>query len=85
MNRNRRLHEEMMQMRNVLLYGWLGILTSAMLAVASGSGANSQSASGPSALDQDPKGWVDLLSGKDLRGWKRVPIPPDKTLNAKNP
>ncbi|HLJ97895.1 MAG TPA: DUF1080 domain-containing protein [Gemmataceae bacterium] len=72
-------------MRHVLLCGWLGILTSAMLAVASGSGANSQPASGPSALDQDSKGWVDLLSGKDLQGWKRVPIPPDKTLNAKNP
>src|SRR5262249_1725607 len=38
-----------------------------------------------SALERDPQGWTDLLPGPDLRGWKRVPIPPDKTLAAKNP
>src|SRR5262249_46453595 len=28
---------------------------------------------------------ADLLPGKDLQGWKRVPIPPGGKLNAKNP
>jgi 3-keto-disaccharide hydrolase len=40
---------------------------------------------GKTALDRDPKGWLDLFPGKDLKGWKRVPIAPDTTLNAKNP
>ena len=39
---------------------------------------------GKSALERDPKGWIDLFPGKDLKGWKRVPIAPDTTLNAKN-
>jgi 3-keto-disaccharide hydrolase len=38
-----------------------------------------------SALERDPKGWVDLMPGKDLRGWKRVPIAPDTRLSTKNP
>ena len=29
--------------------------------------------------------WIALLPGPDLKGWKRVPIPPDKKLGAKNP
>jgi hypothetical protein len=29
-----------------------------------------------SALESDPKGWVDLLSQAGLDGWKRVAIPP---------
>ena len=33
---------------------------------------------------EDTKGWVDLLPGPDLKGWKRVPIAPDTTLNPKN-
>ena len=40
---------------------------------------------GKSALESEPKGWVDLLPGKDLQGWKRVPIAPDVKLNVKNP
>jgi hypothetical protein len=28
---------------------------------------------------------MDLTPGPDLQGWKRVPIAPDTTLNAKNP
>ena len=38
-----------------------------------------------SALEADPAGWVDILPGKDLQGWKRVPIPPGGKLSAKNP
>jgi hypothetical protein len=33
---------------------------------------------------QEP-GWSDLFPGKDLAGWKRVPILPDTKLAAKNP
>ncbi len=38
-----------------------------------------------SALESDPKGWIDLLPGKDLKGWKRVPIPPGSKLSDRNP
>jgi hypothetical protein len=37
-----------------------------------------------SALEQDATGWLDLFPGKDLSGWKRVPILPDEKLNPKN-
>src|SRR5262249_35754135 len=30
-------------------------------------------------------GWIDLMPGKELKGWKRVPIPPDVKLADKNP
>jgi hypothetical protein len=38
-----------------------------------------------SALETDPTGWIDLMPGPDLKGWKRVPLPPEDKLNAKNP
>jgi hypothetical protein len=38
-----------------------------------------------SALEADPEGWTDLLAGKDLKHWKRVPIPPGGKLSTKNP
>lgn len=38
-----------------------------------------------SALEKDPKGWIDLLPGKDLSGWKRIPIAPDAKVGDKNP
>lgn len=40
---------------------------------------------GTSALETDPTGWTDLMPGKDLSGWTRLPIPPDIELSAKNP
>ncbi len=30
-------------------------------------------------------GWLDLMPGPNLRGWKRVPISPETSLNTKNP
>ncbi|MCI0458923.1 MAG: DUF1080 domain-containing protein, partial [Gemmataceae bacterium] len=42
-------------------------------------------AKGPSALEADPSGWIDLLPGRDLNGWRRVVLPPDEKLNSKNP
>jgi hypothetical protein len=38
-----------------------------------------------SALESDAAGWTDIMPGQDLKGWKRVPIPPGGKLNAKNP
>jgi hypothetical protein len=40
--------------------------------------AASQQKTEPSALEKDPKGWIDVLStaGAELDGWKREPIPP---------
>lgn len=29
---------------------------------------------GKSALEAEPTGWIDLMPGKDLAGWKRVPV-----------
>jgi hypothetical protein len=72
-------------MRYSVLCGSLAVLLFAMLALGSGPAADSQPTSGKSALEQDPNGWTDLLPGKDLKSWKRVPIPPDEKLNAKNP
>jgi hypothetical protein len=40
---------------------------------------------GKSALEADPAGWVDLLAAKDLKGWKRVPIPPGSQLRERSP
>src|SRR5438552_7284931 len=38
-----------------------------------------------SALQKDSVGWIDLLATKDLKDWKRVPIPPGSQLKSKNP
>jgi hypothetical protein len=38
-----------------------------------------------SALETDPKGWVDLVVDGKLTDWKRVPIPPGSKLNARDP
>lgn len=54
------------------LGGWLGL-------------SAEKPPAGKSALETDPTGWVDLFPGQDLKGWKRVPLPPDEKLNAKNP
>ncbi len=48
-------------------------------------GDPSAAADGKSALESDPKGWDDLFPAKDLKGWKRVVLPPDEKLNPKNP
>ena len=44
-----------------------------------------QSEESQSALQKDPAGWIDLLAAKDLKNWKRVPIPPGSPLAIKNP
>ena len=37
-----------------------------------------------SALEAQPEGWIDLLKDKDLKDWKRVPIPPGGKLNKRD-
>jgi hypothetical protein len=37
-----------------------------------------------SALESDPEGWIDLMPGKDLEGWRRIHLAPDTKLNEKN-
>jgi len=39
----------------------------------------------PSALQSDPKGWVDLLADKNLKDWTRVPLGPVGQLPAGKP
>jgi len=34
---------------------------------------------------EDRADWIELFSGKDLKGWKRVALAPDIKLGAKNP
>ena len=37
----------------------------------------------PSALDRDPAGWTNLLTGPDaMKNWARGPIPPEGKLNS---
>jgi len=38
-----------------------------------------------SLLEREPSGWTDLVPGKDLAGWKRIPLAPDTKLGSKNP
>jgi hypothetical protein len=38
-----------------------------------------------SALEQDSSGWTNLLTDKDLKSWKRVPIPPTGKLRLQSP
>ncbi len=33
-----------------------------------------------SALEADPKGWIDIMPPADLKGWSRVPVPPKAKL-----
>lgn len=53
-------------------------LGSLVLAVAFGAGVAEQP--GKSALESDPAGWIDIFPGDHLKGWTRVPIPPDEKL-----
>jgi hypothetical protein len=45
--------------------------------------AASEDKTEPSALEKDPKGWVDMLAtaGPDLEGWVREPLPAGKDLS----
>lgn len=39
----------------------------------------------PSALEASPAGWLELMPAKDLKGWRRVPLPAEEPLAKKNP
>lgn len=63
-------------MRNFrMLDGVVVVFMLGMVAMAAG-------AQTKSALESDPKGWVDIFPDESLRGWTRVAIPPDKPLDA---
>src|SRR5262245_44293958 len=38
-----------------------------------------------SALEEGPKGWIDLMPDKGLTNWRRVPLPPDVKVSDRNP
>jgi Domain of Unknown Function (DUF1080) len=40
---------------------------------------------GQQTAREPAEGKIDLLPGKDLKGWRRVPLAPDTKLNPKNP
>lgn len=60
------------------------VLTLLLLAVCCSGRVGAQEAD-ESALEREPKGWIDLQPGKSLEGWKRVPLAPDTKLSEKNP
>jgi len=37
-------------------------------------------ATGQSMLESEPAGWIDILPAADLKGWRRVPVPPGAEL-----
>lgn len=48
-----------------------------LCACSSPSGTGPEAGAGQrSALETDPRGWIDLFPGQDFKGWKRVPIDP---------
>ncbi len=65
----------------------ISVVLLAGLSFAGGAGQELSEAKGEtkSALEADPDGWTDILPGKDLAGWKRVPIPPGSKLKEGNP
>lgn len=54
------------------IFGWAlgGLLLTAALA-----------ATPQSALESDPKGWVDILPDESFKGWTRLALPSDKPLD----
>src|SRR5437867_11048351 len=62
---------------------WLIGVAAAMTLFVSARAA--EPAESKSALDQDSTSWTDLLADKDLKEWKRVPIPADGKLHRVNP
>jgi hypothetical protein len=43
-------------------------------------GLQARGAETASALQSDPKGWMDILPPADIKGWYRVPVPPSGQL-----
>lgn len=56
------------------------LLCLAGLAGFSSSSFAADAASGKSQLEQDPEGWIDIMPPADLKGWYRVPVPPNAPL-----
>ncbi|MHC1764097.1 MAG: DUF1080 domain-containing protein [Verrucomicrobiia bacterium] len=56
--------------------GWMLLLLSSAVCV----GILADEEPSKSAFETDPAGWVDLMPAADLKGWSRVPVPPDAPL-----
>ena len=61
-------------MRGSIVCGLIGV--AALVLLFQGPLPGAEPAGSKSALETDPKGWIDLLPGADLKAWKRVPVPP---------
>ena len=57
-----------------------GLLAATVMWLALSSLRAAEGATGRSALETDPQGWVDILPTADLKGWYRVPVPPGGKL-----
>jgi hypothetical protein len=69
-------------MRSFPFTPWFGAV---LLAGAVACLASAEQAESKSALETHPIGWIDLLKDKDLKDWKRVPIPVGSKLSERNP
>lgn len=83
--------------RNLTVTYWLSVLVSKLLVSMSMSmlvlvsmechvlGAEAADIPHKTALASDPIGWLDLMPGTNLKGWKREPIAPSTTISLKDP
>lgn len=59
---------------------WLTATLMFATAIFSGPIIRAADTPGLSALETDPKGWLDVMPSTDLQGWYRVPVPPKGKL-----
>ncbi len=59
-------------------WGRCGLVAILLTVMATGNRAAAEPSK--SALELNPKGWLDLMPPADLKGWSRVPVPPGDPL-----
>ncbi len=62
----------------------LGFVMATLVMICAARGSAQEVKETKSALEAEPTGWTDILPDKDLKGWKRVSIPPGSALKDKN-
>jgi hypothetical protein len=67
-------------MLNTLLTTRYFVTAAFVVAVCLSCGIQVRGADTPSKLQSDPAGWEDILPPLDLKGWYRVPVPPNGQL-----
>jgi hypothetical protein len=60
------------------------VLNLAFLIVALAAAAPAHGQETASALESQPKGWIDLFPSPDFKGWTRLSLPADKPLSQPN-